>query len=207
MPPIRRTAHTMTNVSPDIELTAIHNALQLTQLAISKIRTNSKLKFSTDDLDTLSSIRNSVFTIQQNVTQFSRSIGKRNTRQPQSTMPAHSATPTDSSLKNVKRRIVTPRQTLINTIYNRPAAKPPKKDICWYHLRHGNNTDPRNCDGSCGFVSTLPTDKQQPSLSQTKNNKENIVPTTAVTESIINPAPTVLQTISPPTAAVIQSNS
>lgn len=201
MPPIRRTAHAMSTVTPSIELTTIQNALQLTQLTISRIRTNSKLAFSNADLDALSSIRNNVFTIQQEVTQFSRSIGKRNTNQPQSTMPRHSATPTNSSSNNTSpTRIVTPRRTLINKIYNRPATKPPKKNICWYHLRHWHN-----CDGSCGFVSTLPTDKQKSSLSQIQKNKENIVPTAAVKKSIIDPAPTVSQTISPPTAAVVQS--
>lgn len=193
MAPIRRTSRAQpNNVNASLELTSIHNALQLTLLTISKIRANSKLTFSAADLHTLSSIRNNVFTIQQNVTQFSRSVGKHNANQPQST---------DSNSNNTSHeRIITPRRTLINTIYNRPAAKPPKKKSCWYHTRHGDNTDPRNCDGSCGFVSTLST--KQPSLSQ---NKENIVPAAAVTKSITVSTPTITQAVSPSTNTVVQS--
>lgn len=199
MAPIRRTARTLSNVKPPIELTTIHNALQLTQLAISKIRSNSKLIFSNADLETLSSIQDTVFSLQHNVTQFSRSIGKRNSNQQQSTIPSHSVTQTDSSSDNSSNtRIVTPRRALINAIYDRPTAKTSKKSIYWYHLRHGENTDPRNCDGSCGFVSSRPTNKQKPCSPQIQN-KENMVPTAAFIKSITDPAPTIIK------AAIVQS--
>jgi len=58
-------------------------------------------------------------------------------------------------------------------------------------LRHGENTDPRNCDGSYGFVSSRPTNKQKPCSPQIQN-KENMVPTT-------DPAPTIIKT------AIVQS--
>lgn len=186
MAPIRRTSRAQpNNVNPSLELTSIHNSLQITQLAIRRLQAK-KLTFTTADLEKLTTICADVYSIQNNVAPLSRSIGKIKPTTPTSTMQARLTTPSDSlPIDTPHEQIKTPRRTLINTIYNRS----PKKTICWYHKRHGAATDARNCDGSCGYVSPLIPTKLQPKrvLSQNQNNKENIIP-----------APTTMQSISKP---------
>lgn len=137
--------------------------------------------------------------IQNNVTQLSRSIGKNKPNTPKSTVQASLATPSDSRpIDSSHVQIITPRRTLINTIYNRS----PKKTICWYHKRHGDATNARSCDGTCGYVSPLVPKNQQPAQSvqyQIQNNKENIIPADTV-QSICAPVPANMQSVpNPPT--------
>lgn len=206
MAPIRRTSRAQpNNVNPSLELRSIHNLLQITQLAIRRMQANSKLTFTPSDLEKLTTICAAVYSIQNNVAQLSRSIGKIKPTTLTSTVQARLITPSDSlPIDTPHEQIQTPRRTLINTIYNRS----PKKTFCWYHKRHGAATDARNCDGSCGYISPIIPKKQQPTqrvLSQNQDNKENIIPAPTTMQSIPAPAPTNMQSIPnpPPTNIAI----
>lgn len=188
MAPIRRTSRAQPNsVNTSLELTSIHNSLQITQQTIRRMQTNSKVTFTTADLDKLTTIYTAVFSVQNDVAQLSRSIGKNIPHSPKSTV--QDLRPINTS----HIQTITPRRALINKIYNRS----PKKDICWYHKRHGDATDPRNCDGSCGYVSPLVSKNRKPTqnvLCQIQNNKENIIPDDAI-QSIPVPVPADMQSI------------
>lgn len=125
MAPIRSTSRVLpNNVTPSLELTSIHNSLQITQLAISQMQSNCRLTFTAANINELTTIQTAVHSIQHKVVQLTHSIGKNKSATTNPLMHVDLAAFSESQSSDTSRvRILTPQRALINTLYNRSPKK------------------------------------------------------------------------------------